>query len=227
MTRSAILPVSGLSGEKKEPRHDDLVIRPAEPGDAPLAAELILSTLNAFGDRLFGFGDHARAVEVLAQFFRLPGNRFSYQYAAAAAIHGNLAGIMLAFTAGQMRRSMAVTALQMARAFRWSEIPAFLANVIPYRSEEKIFPDELYIAHLAVAGAYRRKGVGQALLEHARQIAPGLVKRKLSLITEVENTAARALYEKFGFKLTETILPPPAMRSPDSEGDVRMVMPIK
>ncbi len=226
MTGSAILPVTGFTGEKKESRHDGLVIRPAVPGDAPLAAELILSTLNEFGDRLFGFGDHGRAVEALAQFFRLPGNRFSFQHAAAATFHGNLAGIMLAFTARQMRRSMAVTALQMARAFRWSEIPAFLANVIPYRSEEKIYPDELYIAHLAVADTHRRKGVGQALLDHARQAALGIGKSKLSLITEVENAPARALYEKFGFKLTETILPPPAMRSPDSEGDVRMVMPI-
>jgi len=206
---------------------DDLVIRSGTADDAPQAAGLILSTLHEFGDRLFGFGDHDQAVGVLDQLFRLPGNRFSYQYAAIGASISEVAGIMMAFTQGQMRRAMAITALQMMRVFHLCEIPAFLMKAIPYRSEEKIYPDELYIAHLAVADSHRRKGVGFRLLEHACQAALDQGKCKLSLITEAANAPAQALYEKFGFKLIETILPPPAMRSESSQGDVRMVMQIK
>jgi ribosomal protein S18 acetylase RimI-like enzyme len=191
------------------------------------AAGLILSTLNEFGDRLFGFGDHERAAGVVAQFFRLPGNRFSFQYSTTGIVNGEIAGIMIIFTLGQMRRSMVITTLQMMRVFCLQEIPAFLRNVVPYRSEERIDQDELYIAHLAVADNHRRKGIGFNLLNQACQKAQDLRKSKLSLITEIENTPARALYEKFGFKLSETILPPPAMRSESSEGDVRMVMQIQ
>lgn len=205
---------------------DDLVIRPGTAGDASNAAELILSTLHEFGDRLFGFGDHARAVEALSQFFHLPGNRFSFQYAAIGASSNDVAGIMMAFTQGQMRRAMAITALQMVRVYRLQEMLQFLMNAIPYRSEEKIYQDELYIAHLAVSDSHRRKGIGFRLLDHACQAATILGKRKLSLITEVENEPARSLYEKFGFSVKETILPPPAMRSESSDGDVRMVMHI-
>jgi len=59
--------------------------------------------------------------------------------------------------------------------------------------------DEGYISNVAVRGAYRRMGVGDALI---RELLSRSEKRALSFVTlEVResNTAAQGLYEKHGF----------------------------
>jgi ribosomal protein S18 acetylase RimI-like enzyme len=61
------------------------------------------------------------------------------------------------------------------------------------------------------------------MLAHAEEKARERGLPKLSLLTEIENTSARALYEKFGFNLTDTILFPEQMPDVGSAGDVRMV----
>ena len=73
--------------------------------------------------------------------------------------------------------------------------------MLPYRNEENIPNDELYIGHLAVTEKFRRQGIGLKLLEHAEEKAREKGLPKLSLLTEIENSAARALYEKYGFRL--------------------------
>ena len=194
----------------------------AEASESRQGAQLILLTLHQFGDHLFGFGDHARAQAALENFFRLPANRFSYEYTVFARANGEIAGILMLFNRRQMRRSMAVTALHMFRVYRLKEVLKFLKLMLPYRNEENIPRDELYIGHLAVAEKYRRQGFGLRLLEYAEKEARALGKSKLTLLTEIENTSAQALYNKFGFKLTNTIYFPEQQTFAGSAGDVRM-----
>ncbi len=53
---------------------------------------------------------------------------------------------------------------------------------------------------LFVAPAARRRGVGRALLEAARDHGVATGAKRLVLSTAVSNRAARALYESFGYK---------------------------
>jgi ribosomal protein S18 acetylase RimI-like enzyme len=122
-----------------------------------------------------------------------------------------------------MMNSMGATAFQILQVYKPREVIKFVKRMLPYRGEENIPTDELYIGHLAVEGKYRRQGVGLQILAHAETEARKKGLPKLSLLTEIENTAARALYEKFGFKQTETILLPNQEPFVGSAGDVRMV----
>ncbi len=70
------------------------------------------------------------------------------------------------------------------------------------------FIDQLYIHP-----DHWRKGIGQQLLDHARQCSP----RRLWLYTLQINTNARAFYEKNGFKAVEFGVSP----APESEPDVK------
>lgn len=200
--------------------------RPAEAHESGHGARLIMLTLHQFGDYLFGFGDHARAEAALAKFFSLPANRFSHQFTTFCQADGEVAGILMLFNRKQMRRSMAVTGAHMFRVYRLKEILKFLELMLPYRDEENIPDDVLYIGHLAVYEQFRRQGFGLRLLEFAEKEAIDQGKNKLSLLTEIENVSAQALYKKFGFQVTDTILFPEQMRFVGSAGDVRMEKPL-
>jgi ribosomal protein S18 acetylase RimI-like enzyme len=201
----------------------DLKFRAALSADHILGAHLVMETLHQFGVYLFGFGQKERADQAIQRFFQLTGNRFSHQFAEFALVENEIAGLLMTFDQRQMRWSMAVTALQMLRVYQAGEIGKFFRRILPYREEENIPADEFYVAHLAVEEKFRRRGFGLQMLAHAEEKARERGLPKLSLLTEIENTSARALYEKFGFNLTDTILFPEQMPDVGSAGDVRMV----
>lgn len=59
--------------------------------------------------------------------------------------------------------------------------------------------DEGYINNIAVDPAYRRRGIASALMDRAIDVARELELAFLTLEVRESNTAAIALYEKFGF----------------------------
>jgi [ribosomal protein S18]-alanine N-acetyltransferase len=61
--------------------------------------------------------------------------------------------------------------------------------------------DELHINNLAVLPAYRRAGIGFALLTHALDEGARMGARRATLEVRRSNDAARQLYERFGFSV--------------------------
>lgn len=201
---------------------NSLTFRPAGAADYQDGARLIMLTLHGFGCHLFGFGDLARAQAALEKFFHMDANRFSYRYTLFGESAGEIAGILMLFNRPQMRWSMLVLSAFLPRVYRLGEISKFTKLMGPYRDEEKLAGDELYIAHLAVYEQFRRQGFGLNLLAAAEKEARNQGKKKLSLLTEIENDTAQALYTKFGFKITDTFRLPEDMQFSGSAGDVRM-----
>lgn len=64
----------------------------------------------------------------------------------------------------------------------------------------RVVLDESEIVTLAVAPAVRRQGLAEALLRAARDQAWRQGADKMFLEVDVNNTAARALYDKLGFQ---------------------------
>ncbi len=58
---------------------------------------------------------------------------------------------------------------------------------------------EVYVSDVAVSSAYRRRGVGQALLAYAEGVARSWHKEALVLDVETDNEAARNLYLGAGY----------------------------
>lgn len=73
------------------------------------------------------------------------------------------------------------------------------AGVIAYCAVWIVF-DELHINNLAVLPAWRRRGVGRALLEAVLDEARRLGAMRATLEVRASNQAARALYERAGFR---------------------------
>jgi ribosomal-protein-alanine N-acetyltransferase len=61
--------------------------------------------------------------------------------------------------------------------------------------------DELHINNLAVLPAYRRAGIGSALLTHVLDEGTRMGARRATLEVRRSNEAARQLYERFGFSV--------------------------
>lgn len=59
--------------------------------------------------------------------------------------------------------------------------------------------DELHINNLAVLPAFRRSGIGSALLQYVLEHGAGLGARRATLEVRQSNDTARLLYEHFGF----------------------------
>lgn len=60
-------------------------------------------------------------------------------------------------------------------------------------------PGEVYVSDVAVAAAFRRRGVGQALMRHAEQVARLWGMQALVLDVNIGNHPARRLYRRLGF----------------------------
>ena len=70
-----------------------------------------------------------------------------------------------------------------------------------------------FIDHLYVYPDHQQRGLGKALLDHARQLSPG----HIWLYTLQINTNARAFYEKNGFVAEKFGVSPPPENEPDVE----------
>jgi ribosomal-protein-alanine N-acetyltransferase len=73
--------------------------------------------------------------------------------------------------------------------------------VVGYCAVWHVF-DELHVNNLAVLPAHRRRGVAGVLLRYALGAAVGQGARRATLEVRASNAAARALYERFGFRVS-------------------------
>lgn len=85
---------------------------------------------------------------------------------------------------------------------------------VAFLAIENEFIDRLY-----VAPRYHRRGIGQALLDHAHTLS----SFHLWLYTHEKNKIARAFYEKNGFTATKFGVSPPPESEPDVEYHWRIV----
>jgi len=201
--------------------------RAASPQDAPCAAELIASTMDSFGEALFGLGDRQTLLRALASLFEHKGNRFSHEYTSLVEVGGQTAGLLLAFPG----RRLTAASIKMVRAlpeiYGWRQTLQLLWLALPAASMHEASADEFYIAHLATAPEFRRMGIGKYLLQTADKLARAKGLPKLSLIVKPDNQPAVHLYLTTGFETVAYIRTPRMAHSLHSSGHNRMVKQLR
>ena len=158
-------------------------IRPAIPADAEPAAILLFSAYThvqlTFPLREEPDGSFIGHLE---RSFAQAGNRFSYQQIEVAEVDGAVAGLLLSFGGRDEAR--------------------LNAAVGPWLQREA-HDDEWYIDALAVFSNWARQGLGAGLLGRAEELAAQHGYPKLALNAAEDNAAARHLYERAGYAVTE------------------------
>ena len=172
-------------------------VRPAEPADTG-APRLLYVSAAPYYDAYAGSG--ARALGILEAIWPLPGHTAAAEQTTVAELDGALAGVMVAFTSNDgdrlARRFLRLSVTRLP-AWRW---PAVLRHLRASATVTPVPPDgALYVDALATDEGARRRGVATALLDAAMERAEREGLTGVALDTGLQNTAAQALYERYGF----------------------------
>ncbi len=198
-------------------------IRPAEIGDEGPAVELIYATMHPIAAPLLGMGDVRRAKQFLAGCYRREDNRFSYRLAEVAVIQNKIAGLLLSFPGRYLSVLSSPMGAMIGRSYGLGGVFRSAWYALPMLFSVEAKADEYLISHLAVAGAFRRRGLGRQLLERAEQRALGLKLKKCALEVDLDNEPARTLYLSCGYQVVSTVRSAWLKRYLKTDGYDRMV----
>ena len=177
---------------------DEISVRPARVGEVELLTPLLYGVSPEAHDRFAG--GRERAVHLIAGGLQRVGTSGSQEVTHVAELDGRVAGVVCCYPVWEgPNRAAAYAQLGLHAAPFWRR-PVMLRFL---RRMERATPaataDSMYVDALGTALRYRRRGVARALLAAVEDRARSVGLGRVSLETEVDNHAARSLYESCGF----------------------------
>jgi GNAT superfamily N-acetyltransferase len=189
---------------EQEPEATTLSLRNARPEDASAVAQILANAFPSLYRGTFGRLDLA-AIQKLLQSLYSHGH-LSLDDTRLCEVDGQVAGIMILHTGQPIGRGSAAAFWRMlARRYGLLRAPRlFTGGILSNLMLDSRIPraaDLVYIEALAVAELHRGKGIGTRLLADAEQWAREHGRSRLALHVLANNTGARRLYERIGFRL--------------------------
>jgi ribosomal protein S18 acetylase RimI-like enzyme len=199
------------------------MIVPATLDDRSAATELIYETMGTFGDAALGLGDKSLALRAIGYFFTRKGNRFSWEATWLSKKGGQPTGVLVAFPGSQYLSRNFVISWQLWKVYGFPGGVKLIWNSIVALNSKETRNDEFYISHVAVHPNYRRQGVAHELMGWAENLAKQKGMQKCSLVVDIDNAPAFALYQSLGYAAVETEETPKLEREFHTRGHRRMV----
>ena len=170
--------------------YDSCMIRQAVPGDAEKAVPLILQAIGHIAFVLSGTTNVQETASILNGFFGQENNRISYQNALVAEQEGELIAVAIFYDGAKARELDA--SLESAAAKKWGD-----SN---YRIPTEPEASEFYLDTVSVSPRCQGKGYGCQLIEAGCNRARKYGHLRVGILVEVDNAAAKRLYERLGFR---------------------------
>ena len=181
---------------------DGLTIRKARPGDTNRIAQIMHGEPAQEAVGLLGSEENARNFGMAL--VRLPKSPQGWEHTVVAEFARRVIGVMQAGAEPPKYRltpRMAYLALHVLGAV------GTLRTLRRLRSRLRVQPEipsgSYHISEMDVDPAFRNRGIGSAMLDHAEEEAHNSGTRVMSLTTNTANPARR-LYERHGFRVVET-----------------------
>ena len=181
------------------------MLRAATREDAAVGAELIYRPMGRMADYLFGGDDADGAREVFARLFVQPQNRFSYEFSSILELNGEVAGMLLGYSAEMVSDLATSMAKQLREIIGWGGMLRLLRRSAPLMTVKEYEMDEFYIFTVSVQPGFQGRGFGKQLLMHAEDKARAAGLQKCSLGVTVDNVGAVRLYERFNYRIVDTV----------------------
>lgn len=174
-----------------------MTIETATPQEASIIADAIIDAIGPeLTDNLAG--DHHTAQEVHDLFARLAARsdtQYSYLNSRVARDDdGAVMGVCVSYDGALLKVLRRPFFDEAVRNLGWEMTPQEVED-FPGETE----PDEFYLDTLMTLPAYRRRGIGRALIADAAKKA-ACAGKPLGLLCEPDNHRARSLYESLGFR---------------------------
>ncbi|MEG0471974.1 MAG: GNAT family N-acetyltransferase [Solibacillus sp.] len=168
-----------------------IFIRQAEIADAKAIAPLIYDAIGDIANNLTGEQELPKIVATLEQLVKDTSNRHSFLNTFVAIANDTVQGVVVLYDGIQ-------------GAILDQQLEAQLAQKgILLTIDREAHEDEYYIDTICVSKEARGLGIGTKLLQFAEEHGRMLGYQKLALNVEFEKEAARRLYERMGFTVTE------------------------
>lgn len=177
-------------------------IRPAQSGDATIAAQLIFGSARNSLNALFDLPSEKAIVEFLIQAFLSPLGQFGYgnHWVVEKASSAKPVALGCCWTSAMGVGFHSATLLGMQdylggdKALQIVQRSSLLTEIVTPPSDT-----ELCIGHLGVLPQRQRQGAASLLVEHFVSLAKQLGKSQISLDVEESNQTAIAFYLSQGF----------------------------
>jgi ribosomal protein S18 acetylase RimI-like enzyme len=170
------------------------MIRPAVPEDVNGAIPLILQAIEDIAFVLSGTADVDETTKILSEFFRQPGNRLSYEQTLVMEENGEVVGIAIVYDGAD---ADALNLPVEQAAAKKSGNPDYTIPIEPEVSE-------FYLDAVGVLPRCHGRGYGSALIEAGCDHARKLGHKRFALLVDLENPAAKRLYDRLGFRVDGT-----------------------
>jgi ribosomal protein S18 acetylase RimI-like enzyme len=170
------------------------MIRQAVPGDALKCVPLIMEAIGDIAFVLTAATGDQEIASILHDFFVQEETRISYQNALVMEQEGDVVGVALVYDGAKARELDAP--LERAAAIKSGD-----SN---YRIPTEPETSEFYLDTVSVSPQAQGKGYGRKLIEAACDRARKLRHQRIALLVEVDNPAAKRLYERLEFQADYT-----------------------
>lgn len=205
---------------------EGLEIRPAGLEDSSIAARLIALSMGDLGVALFGLGRMETQLNALSKMYAGLDTWISHRWCEMACVDNEPAGLLLSFPGKEIDHLNAEVFLHLWGIYGVGGTIRFISRIIRYMGYKECEPHQYYISNLAVLPEMQGKGVGAALLKRAEQKGRAAGFKVTSLVVELDNVRAKALYERVGYRELETVHTPHLRSLLGTAGFIRMEKPI-
>lgn len=180
---------------------DELVVRPALPGDVDAAVPLMYSSGPSAFEFVFGHASRGAAPDFLRRAFVDGAGEFGYRCHVVGLLGGRVVAVGAGYS-GRAAGAFLVAALRQIAAHYGLAAGNVIARGL--RTEQVIRPaprNAYYIAHLGTDPALRSRGIGERLTRHLIERGAQEGYARAALDVSVENPRAQELYERLGFEV--------------------------
>ncbi|MDX4061584.1 GNAT family N-acetyltransferase [Aliarcobacter skirrowii] len=164
------------------------MIKKANKKNIENISKLIYDAIHEVANSLTGENEEHKILKTLENYIQMDVCRLSYNNIYTYEIDNKNVAILLAYNSNDIEK----LDKPMIEHLKTKNI--FLKSF-----EKECFDDEFYIDTVSVSPSFQGRGIAKELFAFAQQKAREQGFKKLSLLVDLENKKAKALYEKLGF----------------------------
>lgn len=166
----------------------------ANTSHAKDSAQLLLAAMEDLIYFYIGVNDKQKAINFLEEQFKSETSLYSYKNSFVAIIDEKVVGVLVGYDGGVHQKLQQNLIESLRKDYNFND-------TLNPESEE----GEFYIDAISVNPQYRGQKIGSQLISFAENDALKNQFKKIGLLVDEENPAAKRLYSRLGYNFTHTV----------------------